>query len=58
MAMRKAPKKVRGVYERDPGTDIWWIQYKQGTIRKREKVGRRSDAISLYHVRKAELLGR
>ena len=46
---------MRGVYERDPGSGVWWIQYKQGSIRKREKVGRRSDAIALYHQRKTEL---
>ena len=55
MANRQAPAKVRGVYERDPGTGIWWIQYKQGSVRKREKVGRRSDAIALYQQRKTEL---
>ena len=55
MASKKAPAKVRGVYERDPGSGIWWIQYKQGSVRKREKVGRRSDAIALYQQRKTEL---
>jgi hypothetical protein len=47
---------VRGVYERDPGSGVWWIQYKQGSVRKREKVGRRSDAIALYQQRKSEML--
>jgi integrase len=55
MAKRKAPPKVRGVYERDPGSNIWWICYKQGTIRKREKVGSRGNAIALYQQRKSEL---
>jgi site-specific recombinase XerD len=55
MAKREV-KKVRGVYERDPGSGIWWIQYKQGSVRKREKAGKRSDAIDLYRKRKAELL--
>ena len=54
--MAREVKKVRGVYERDPGSGVWWICYKQGGIRKREKVGRRSDAINLYQKRKAELL--
>jgi len=54
-ASRKAPAKVRGIYEREPGSGIWWICYKQGTIRKREKVGRRGDAITLYQQRKTEL---
>lgn len=51
----KAPAKVRGVYEREPGSGVWWICYKQGGIRKREKVGRRRDAITLYQQRKTEL---
>ncbi len=55
MAKRKAPAKVRGVYERDPGSGIWWICYKQGHIRKREKVGSRGNAITLYQQRKTEL---
>lgn len=46
---------MRGVYEREPGSGIWWIQYKQGSTRKREKVGRRSDAIALYQQRKSEM---
>ena len=55
MARRKAPAKVRGVYEREPGSGIWWICYKQGSVRKREKVGRRADAVALYQQRKTEL---
>jgi integrase len=55
MASRKAPAKVRGVYERDPGSGIWWICYKQGTVRKREKVGSRGNAKALYQQRKTEL---
>jgi hypothetical protein len=53
--MRKAPAKIRGVYERDPGSGVWWIQFKQGTVRKREKVGSRGNAIALYQKRKTEL---
>ena len=55
MATRKAPAKVRGVYEREPGSGVWWICYKQGTVRKREKVGRKGDAIELNRQRKTEL---
>jgi integrase len=55
MARRKEPAKVRGVYERDAGSGIWWICYKQGPIRKREKVGSRGNAIALYQQRKSEL---
>jgi integrase len=55
MATRKEPAKVRGVYERIPGSGVWWIQYKQGNVRKREKVGRRGDAIKAYQDRKTAL---
>jgi hypothetical protein len=24
---RKIEKRQRGVYEREPGSDIWWIRY-------------------------------
>ena len=49
-------KKIRGVFQRPPGSGIWWISYKQGSVRKREKVGRKSDAIALYQKRRTELL--
>lgn len=44
--------KVRGVFEYQPG--VWWIQYFADGRRHREKVGRKSDAIKLYQLRKAE----
>ena len=55
MAAKKAPAKVRGVYEREQGSGIWWIRYEVEGKPKREKVGRRSDAIALYQKRKADL---
>jgi site-specific recombinase XerD len=60
MTIKKATKvreekKVRGVFEKDPGTGIWWIQYFADGARKREKVGRKSDAISLYQQRKSQI---
>jgi integrase len=44
------------VYERDPGTNTWWIRYTSadGKI-KREKIGRKSDAIDAYRKRKDEV---
>jgi site-specific recombinase XerD len=52
-----ASKKVRGVFEKAPGSKIWWICYFDGDGRKRrEKVGRKSDAIDLYRKRKMEAL--
>jgi len=50
-------KKVRGVFEKAPGSGIWWICYFDATGRKRrEKGGRKSDAIDLYRKRKMEAL--
>lgn len=45
--------KIRGVFEQKPG--VWWIQYFADGKRRREKVGRKSDAIKLYQTRKAEI---
>lgn len=53
--MEKRPAKVRGVYERDSGSGIWWVFYKLRLVHKREKVGRRGDAVALYQRRKTEL---
>ena len=50
-------KKIRGVFEKVPGSSIWWVRYADtnGKIR-REKVGRKSDALALYQKRKTEVL--
>lgn len=50
-------KKIRGVFEKVPESGIWWIRYadSNGKIR-REKVGRKSDALALYQKRKTEVL--
>jgi len=48
------PKQVRGVYENPPQSGIWWILYYVEGRRHREKVGRRSDAITLYQRRKTD----
>jgi len=55
MAKRKL-KPIRGVYEHPIGSGVWWIHYYAGGKRHREKVGRRSDAIDLYKIRKADTL--
>lgn len=49
----KPPKKPRGVYESPKGSGIWWCQH-YTPDRHRERVGRKSDAIALYHKRKAD----
>ena len=47
-------KNVRGVFERPAKSGIWWVCYFVDGKKRREKVGRKSDAISLYHKRKAD----
>lgn len=47
-------KRVRGVFERPPGSGIWWINYYVRGKQHREKVGRKSDAIDLYRTRKTD----
>jgi site-specific recombinase XerD len=55
--MAKQAKKSRGVYEKVPGSGVWWVRYSDGKRIRREKVGRKSDAIDRYHKRKGEVLG-
>jgi hypothetical protein len=47
---------ARGIYERPKYSGIWWILYYVDGKRRREKVGRKSDAIKLYQSRKADAL--
>jgi site-specific recombinase XerD len=51
---RKAAKKERGVFEKEPGSGIWWVRYYIDGRERREKVGRKSDAVKLYQLRKAD----
>lgn len=47
----------RGVYEKVPGSGIWWVRYADGTGRiRREKIGTKSAAIILYQKRKLAVL--
>jgi len=47
----------RGVYEKLPGSDQWWVRYVDSTGRlRRELAGSKGDAIDLYHKRKSEAL--
>lgn len=49
--------KLRGIYERQPGSKIWWIRYADAMGRiRREKAGTRGTAIKLYQKRKTEVL--
>ena len=51
---RKDQTQVRGVWEKVRGSGIWWIRYRVEGKLKREKVGRKGDAIALYQQRKSE----
>jgi site-specific recombinase XerD len=57
MSRRKSTKKIRGVFEKVPGSDIWWIQYFDADgRRRREKAGSRGNAIDLLTKRRNEVL--
>jgi len=54
---RRKPPKVRGIFERPKGSDLWWIRYTDaGGRERREKAGARGMALSLLAKRKAEVL--
>jgi integrase len=53
---RKVVRKERGIFEKEPGSGIWWVRYKIDGVERREKVGRRGDAIRLYQLRRADAL--
>jgi integrase len=49
--------KQRGVFEKEPGSGVWWIVYfDQFGKRRREKAGTKSVAIKLYGKRKQQVL--
>jgi site-specific recombinase XerD len=56
-AVRRKSRTARGVFEKVPGSDIWWIRFidSQGRFR-REKAGTKGMAIDLYRKRKVEAL--
>ncbi len=47
---------MRGIFERPAKSGIWWISYFAEGKRRREKVGRKGDAIKLYGIRRATVL--
>lgn len=53
---RRVVRKERGVFEKVPGSEIWWIRYKVNGVEHREKVGRFGDAVDLYRIRRADAL--
>jgi site-specific recombinase XerD len=55
--MSAETKKVRGVFEKVPGSGVWWICYFDADGgKRREKAGRKSAAIDLYRKRKTSVL--
>jgi hypothetical protein len=53
---RKVIRKERGIFEKVPGSGIWWIRFKVDGVEHREKVGRRGDAMKSYALRKADVV--
>ncbi len=48
---------VRGIFEKVPGSGVWWIRFADSEgIYRREKIGSKSAATKLYHKRKADAL--
>jgi len=52
---RRSSARVTGVWEKVPGSGIWWVRYRENGTLHREKVGRKSDALALYQKRKNEI---
>jgi site-specific recombinase XerD len=54
---KKKSRNARGVFEKVPGSDIWWIRFIDAKGRfRREKAGTKGMAIDLYRKRKVEAL--
>ncbi len=57
--VKKQPgvKKQRGVFEKMPGSGVWWVRYTDAAGKlRREKAGSKSAAITLYSKRKIQVL--
>ena len=50
--MRRTAKKVRGIYEKEPGSGVWWVQFFANGRRHREKAGTKTAANHLLTKRK------
>ena len=49
--------KTRGIFEKTPGSRVWWVRYVDAQSRlRREKAGTKSAAVLLYRKRKQEAL--
>ena len=50
-------ENTRGIYERDKGSGVWWIRWTDNSgTKRRERIGRRSDAVSMLSKRQHEKL--
>jgi site-specific recombinase XerD len=53
MAIKGESAPPRGLWEREPGSGVWWIRYRDADGKlHREKVGRKSDAEALLNKRR------
>ncbi len=55
MPKSKGEVKTRGIFQRPPESGIWWISYMDASVRRREKVGRKSDALALHRKRRSDI---
>jgi site-specific recombinase XerD len=54
---RKRGRNARGIFEKVPGSGIWWIRFNDAQGRyRREKAGTKGMAIDLYRKRKVDAL--
>jgi hypothetical protein len=53
--MPRKREPIRGLWEREPGSDIWWIRYRVDGVLKREKAGAWGAAKDLLNKRKNEI---
>ncbi len=53
----KPQRRLRGIFEKERGSGVWWIRYADAQGRyRREKAGTKSAAIALYRKRKTQAL--
>jgi site-specific recombinase XerD len=58
-AESKTRRNPRGVFEKAPGSGVWWVRHADAMGRiRREKAGTKSAALTLYRKRKTESLQR
>ncbi len=52
----KRTTNPKGVWEKVPGSGVWWIRYRVNGALKRERVGSKRAAKDLYAIRKSEVI--